>query len=125
MFLLVCGLVDLLDRQIRLDFHQDGLQLLHLLVREREEEPEMHRVSDHVRDLNFRNLNLLQFQRNDDDDDDDDQPPQGERQRQRSRSRERAPPHAGQQPQLVAPPPGEQQMQVRMRSQQPWKHRIA
>ena len=42
MSLLVGGLVDLrhllgiLDRHIRLEFHQDGFQRLHLLVKERE-----------------------------------------------------------------------------------------
>ena len=52
-------LLDLLDR---LDFRQDGLQLLHCLEIERGREPEIHRVSDCIRDLHNGSLNLFQFQ---------------------------------------------------------------
>ena len=50
-----------LIRQITLDFHQDCLQLLHLLV-EREQERWINRVSDRVRDHHYQILNLFTFQ---------------------------------------------------------------
>ena len=50
-------LLDLLDRQIRLDYNQGCSQLLHLLVGEEEQELNMYLVSDHDRDPNHRNLN--------------------------------------------------------------------
>ena len=61
MFLLVLlthlqRLLDLLSRQIHLDYHQDYLQLLHLLVGEEEQELRMYRVSDHDHDLNHWSL---------------------------------------------------------------------
>ena len=72
MFLFVHGLVDplinLVDlivnhkvRQIALDFHQDCLQLLHLLV-EREQERWINRVSDRARDHHYQILNSFTFQ---------------------------------------------------------------
>ena len=72
MFLFVEGLVDLLIdlvdvilnhkiRQITLDFHQDYLQLLHLLV-EKEQERWISRVNDRVRDHHYQSLNFFTFQ---------------------------------------------------------------
>ena len=72
MFLFVQGLVDLLInlvdlilnhkiRQMSLDFHQDFLQLLHLLV-ERELERWINRVTDRARDHHYQILNLFTFQ---------------------------------------------------------------
>ena len=76
MFLFVQGFVDLFlinlvdpvlnhkirqIRQISLDFHQDYLQLLHLLV-EREQERWINRVSDRARDHHYQILNLFTFQ---------------------------------------------------------------
>ena len=55
-------LLDLMSRQDRLAYHQDGLQLHHLLVVEKEWEPEIHRVSDCIRDLHQPSFNLFQFQ---------------------------------------------------------------
>ena len=83
--------LNLMSRQILLAYHQDGLQLHHLLVEEKKSEQESNCVSDCVRDLHRPSLNLLPFQWSDGED--DDQPPQGERQRQRSRSREGVYPH--------------------------------
>ena len=54
--------LDLMSRQIRLAYHQDGLQLHHLLVVEKQWEPEIHRMSDCIRDLHQPSLNLFQFQ---------------------------------------------------------------
>ena len=53
MFLLILlthlrRLLDLLNRQTRLDCHQDCPQLLHLLVGMKEQELKMYRVSDHT-----------------------------------------------------------------------------
>ena len=48
-------------RQRTLDFHQDCLQLLHLLV-EREQERWINRVSDRARDHHHQILNLFTFQ---------------------------------------------------------------
>ena len=48
---------NLLDRQIRLDYHQDCPQLLHLLVGKEEQELKMYRVGDHDHDLNDWSLN--------------------------------------------------------------------
>ena len=104
MFLFVHGLVDLLInlvdlilnhkirqiRQITVDFHQDYLQLLHLLV-EKEQERWIDRVNDRVRDHHYQSLNFFHIPMTDGD---DDQPPQTGRQRQRSSSRERSYPHA-------------------------------
>ena len=45
---------NLLDLQIRLDYHQDCSQLLPLLVGEEEQELNIYRVSDHDHDLNHR-----------------------------------------------------------------------
>ena len=75
MFLFVHGLVDLLIylvdlilnhkirqiRQITVDFHQDYLQLLHLLV-EKEQERWVDRVNDRVRDHLYQSLNSFTFQ---------------------------------------------------------------
>ena len=52
MFLLILlthfrRLLDLLDRQIHLGYHQDCPHLHHLLVEEKEQELNMYRVSDH------------------------------------------------------------------------------
>ena len=63
-------LVDLMSRQVRLAYHQDGLQLHHLLVVEIEWEPEIHRVSDCIRDLHLIPIPVS------DGENDDDQPPQ-------------------------------------------------
>ena len=49
-------LLDLLDRQIHLDYHKASAQLLHLLVGEEKQELKMYRVSDHDHDLNHRSL---------------------------------------------------------------------
>ena len=52
MFLLdLVDLRHLLDRQVRLDFRQDGIQTHRLLVKETGWEPEIHCVSDCIRDL--------------------------------------------------------------------------
>ena len=95
MFLLDLVLVDLwhlLDRSVRLDPHQDGLQLLDLLAREREKvragNPSRERL--HPRSPSPE-PQLVPIPMSDGD---DAHPPQGERQRQRSRSRDRAHPHA-------------------------------
>ena len=56
------NLIRLQDRQVRLDYHQDGLQLDHLLVVEKEWEQEIHCVSDCIRDLHRMSLNLFQCQ---------------------------------------------------------------
>ena len=78
MFLL--HLVDLLDRQVHLDFHHDGLLLLHRLVRER---------------LDPRTLppepQLIPIPMSGGD---DDEPPHKESQRERPRSRDRVHPQA-------------------------------
>ena len=64
----LCGPVDLwhflnlMSRQIILAYHQDCLQLHHLLVVEKEWGQEIHRVSDCIRDLHRLSLNLFQFQ---------------------------------------------------------------
>ena len=93
MFLFVQGLVDLminlvdlilnhkirLIRQITLDYHQDCLQLLHLLV-EREQERWINRGIDRACDHNYQIFNFHTPMS----DGDDDQPPQTRRQRQRS-----------------------------------------
>ena len=63
-------LVDLMSRQVRLAYHQDGLQLHHLLVVEIEWEPEIHRVCDCIRDLHLIPIPVS------DGENDDDQPPQ-------------------------------------------------
>ena len=52
----------LLDHQVRLDYREDGLQLHHLLVMDRGSEPEIHRVSDCIRDLHHPSLDLFKFQ---------------------------------------------------------------
>ena len=44
------------------DHRQDGLQLHHLLVMEKEQEPEIIRVSGYICDLHHPSLNLFQFQ---------------------------------------------------------------
>ena len=44
-----------LDRQTHLDYHQDCSPLLHLLVREKEQELKLYRVSDH--DHNHQSVN--------------------------------------------------------------------
>ena len=44
------------------DHRQDGLKLLRHLVMERGREPEIHRASDCIRDLNKRNLSMFRFQ---------------------------------------------------------------
>ena len=48
------ALLNLMSRQIRLAYHQDGLQLHHLLVEEKKWEPEIHRVSGYLCDLTAR-----------------------------------------------------------------------
>ena len=55
-------LLDLLDRQVFLACHQDGLQLHHLLVVEKEWEQEMLCVSDCIRSLHRLRFNLFQYQ---------------------------------------------------------------
>ena len=57
LLVLVPHLWRVLDRQVHLDYHQDSTQLLHLLVGEKEQELNMHRVSDHDHDLHQRSLN--------------------------------------------------------------------
>ena len=54
--------LNLMSLQVLLAYHQDGLQLHHLLVVEKEWEQEIHRVSDCIRDLHRPSLNLFQFQ---------------------------------------------------------------
>ena len=84
--------LDLLDRHVRLDHRQDGLQLHHLLVIENGWEPEIIRVRGW---LPLRpsplELQLIPISMSDGD---CDQPAQEERQRERSRSRERVHPLA-------------------------------
>ena len=86
--------LDLLDRQVRLDrlvrldFHQDGLQLLHLLVREKVATGNTVRERLHPR-CPPRKTQLIPFATSDGD---VDQPPQDGRRRQRSRSRDRVHP---------------------------------
>ena len=46
-----------LGHQIHLDYQQDCSHLLHLLMGEKEQEPKMHRVSDHDHDLNHQGVN--------------------------------------------------------------------
>ena len=53
-------ILNLMSRQILLVYHQDGHQLHHLLVKEKEWEQEIHRVSDYIRDLHRPSLNLFQ-----------------------------------------------------------------
>ena len=48
--------------QVRLAYHQDGLQLHHLLVIKKELEPEVHRESGYLCDLHHPSLNLFHFQ---------------------------------------------------------------
>ena len=83
----------LISRQILLVYHQDGLQLHHLLV----EEKEWKEAGDKLRERlhqrpSLPEPQLIPFPMNDGEDDDH-QPPQREKQRQRSRSRERVYPH--------------------------------
>ena len=47
--------------EVLLAYHQDGLQLHHLLVVEKEWELEIHRVIGCIRDLHRPSLNLFQF----------------------------------------------------------------
>ena len=62
MFLLdLVDLRHLLDRQVRLDNHQDGLLLLHLLVLGKEWEPEVHRVTGCLCDLDHPSFNLFEW----------------------------------------------------------------
>ena len=78
------------DHRVRLVFRQDGLQLHHQQVLERDLKQEMPRASDlhpHPRPSPHE-PQLIPIPMSDGEDDDD-QPPQGEWQRQRSRSRER------------------------------------
>ena len=56
------NLLDLLDRQVPLAYHQDGLQIYHLLVIEKGWEPEIHRVSSVPCDLHHPSINLIHFQ---------------------------------------------------------------
>ena len=81
--------LNLMYYQILLVYHQDGLQLHHLLVEEKEREQETNCVSDCVRAPEPQLIPVPMS----DGDDDDDQPTKGERQRQRSRSREPVYPH--------------------------------
>ena len=53
---------NLTSRQILLMYHQDDLQLHHLLVEEKERKQETNCVSDCVRDLHRPSLNLFPFQ---------------------------------------------------------------
>ena len=53
------NLVDLLDLQDRLAHQQDGLQLHHLLVIEKEWDLKVHRVSGYLCDLPHPSLNLF------------------------------------------------------------------
>ena len=53
--------VDLLDRQVNLAYHQDGLQLHRILVIEKEWDPEIHRVSGCLCDPHHPSLNLFQL----------------------------------------------------------------
>ena len=63
MFLLdLVDLQDLLNLLVRLAYHQDGLQLHRLLVIEKELNVEVHRLSDCIRHLHQRSLNLFQSQ---------------------------------------------------------------
>ena len=101
MFLLVLvdlgHLLDLLNRQICLDFHKNGLQLLHLLVRERERvrarNASRERLHSRSPSPEPQLIPILLS------DGEDDPPPQDGSQRPRSTSRDRAHAHA-QAPQL-------------------------
>ena len=55
------NLLDLLDRQVRLAYQQDGLQLRHLLVIEKEWDLKVHRVGGYLCDLHHPSLNLFRF----------------------------------------------------------------
>ena len=55
-------LLDLLDRQVRLDHRQDGLQLHHLLMTAKDRELEIDRVRGCFCDLHHSSLNLFQLQ---------------------------------------------------------------
>ena len=55
------NLLDLLDRQVNLAHHQDGLQIHHLLVIEKEWDLKVHRVSGYLCDPHHTSLNLFRF----------------------------------------------------------------
>ena len=57
----VRNLVDLLDRQVSLAHHQDGLQLHRMLVTGKEWDLKVHRVSGYICDLHHPSLNLFQL----------------------------------------------------------------
>ena len=101
--------LNLTSRQVRLAYHQDGLQLHHPPVIEKKWEPEnTSRERLHPRP-SPPEPQLIPIPMSDGEDDDE-QPPQGERQRGRSRSRERAHPpvQVPQEPQIqpmVTPEP--------------------
>ena len=54
-------LLDLLDRQVRLTYYQDGLQLHHPLVIEKEWDLERTHVRGYFCDLHHPSLNLFRF----------------------------------------------------------------
>ena len=83
--------LDLLDRQVNLAHHQDGLQLHHLLVMGKEWDLESTSRERSPLRPSPPESQLIPIPISDDD---DDQSPQEERQRERSRSRERVYTHA-------------------------------
>ena len=55
------NLMSIEDHQVRLDYHQDGLQLHHQQVVEKEWEQEIHCARGCIRDLHRMSLNLLKY----------------------------------------------------------------